>query len=67
MDIKAASGNAAAVKKIKIDPLKREGSLVLNPHLWSLKRISARVSRPRGRPRKNPGPERFHNSLLGKL
>ena len=45
---------------VKMDPEKKAKSIILNPHLWSLKRTL--LVRPRGRPRKNPVPER-----LGKL
>ena len=60
---------------IKIDPEKRAKSVVLNPHLWSLKRrppssttllatstTSSSPSRPRGRPRKNPLPAKVPTS-----
>ena len=56
---------------IKIDPEKRAKSVVLNPHLWSLKRTSSAAaanglaSRPRGRPRKNPLPNKVAPSSLG--
>lgn len=54
---------------VKMDPAKKAKSIILNPHLWSLKRMQQ--SRPRGRPRKNPAPERFRKSAtsptMGKL
>ena len=43
-----------------MDPAKKAKSVILNPHLWSLKRLQ---QRPRGRPRKNPAPEKFRKSL----
>ena len=48
------------IASVKMDPEKKAKSIILNPHLWSLKRTL--LARPRGRPRKNPVPER-----LGKL
>ena len=45
---------------VKMDPAKKAKSVILNPHLWSLKRLQ---QRPRGRPRKNPVPEKFRKSL----
>ena len=46
--------------RVKMDPAKKAKSIILNPHLWSLKRMQQ--NRPRGRPRKNPAPERFRKS-----
>ena len=59
MDITTTSSQKAKVKiepSVKMDPEKRSKSIILNPHLWSLKRTL--LQRPRGRPRKNPAPER---------
>ena len=58
MDIIEAtsSGKVKIEPSVKMDPEKRSKSIILNPHLWSLKRTL--LQRPRGRPRKNPAPER---------
>ena len=62
MDIIEATSSGSRKAKVKIepsvkmDPEKRSKSIILNPHLWSLKRTL--LQRPRGRPRKNPAPER---------
>ena len=44
---------------VKMDPAKKAKSVILNPHLWSLKRLQ---QRPRGRPRKHPAPGKFKKS-----
>ena len=67
MDITTTSSQKAKVKiepSVKMDPEKRSKSIILNPHLWSLKRTL--LQRPRGRPRKNPAPERCGKDRLKK-
>lgn len=43
--------------KAKMDPAKREKSIILNPHLWSLKKVKPLASTRVGRPRKNLFPK----------
>ena len=68
MDITSTTSSQKAKVKIepsvKMDPEKRSKSIILNPHLWSLKRTL--LQRPRGRPRKNPAPERCGKDRLKK-